>query len=832
MRSPRIPDQTVGRGRTETRRGTGRRDGGGRPSSLLLAIVLSFLSVAEAPAPDIDEAAPAPPAPPGTNLRRQSLYEGLWPFYTHEEFEDGSKRWKSLFGLVRRDSEPGGESHHHVLPFYCTSLDGAGTDRRLSIFPLLYFGRHGPLGGHDYVLPFYYRWDGHDEKHAVVWPLFRSSRFPGPREDSLWFPPTLYRHVDEVDRVRHRVGIAGIVSILEHLEDSEKSAWTVGSLFSSDRDSSSGIPLARLSISSGGSYHAHLFPLFFAGRRESTSRYFTTLLYADWTRADGSRGFALPALLSWSSRRDEERSTHVLWPLARFKKDSDGSSTHVFPFYFAGERLDPPSGHEFFSVFYGTTRSGPPEAPARTDRYFPLLLSHHGTSPDGSSLDILWPLGHYSREGAGSFAVRALPFYDRAVDEDASSLGLGGIVYRRHERLLERSLSQWVLLPMIHWKTSPAGVVAWGIPGFYHSDEMRDGGRRRTTLVFPSFISYERERIWTPQPSGDEPEDGAETSEGRESKTGTHLWPLLGLDAVEEVSRPEPEAPWNRKQVHTYSTLYPFVRLELTREPAGEATAESQGTETSLHAPWPLLKYRGDESSWDFRVIPALFLGGAAGRTYAYLYPLVSLEEGPVADANLAHWTSLVQWYRGDDWRHFHLFPLLFRWEEKEEGETSVTGLLYLFHYASRPDGGWFHLFPLGFGSWKEDRVSFAVFPFYFRRDHGEEPIDYWNAARFFFLWNAFLSESESHWSLLWKLVESTSGREGDRDFRILHRLLVVRTVQGQRELTLNPLFSSFSDERTGKSRFSILKFVYRSDTEDGVTTRKVLFIPVSRSGP
>ena len=62
--------------------------------------------------------------------------------------------------------------------------------------------------------------------------------------------------------------------------------------------------------------------------------------------------------------------------------------------------------------------------------------------------------------------------------------------------------------------------------------------------------------------------------------------------------------------------------------------------------------------------------------------------------------------------------------------------------------------------------------------------------------------------------------------------LLVVRDVQGQSELTLNPLFSSLSDERTGKRHFSILKSVYRSDTADGVTTRKVLFIPVSRSGP
>ena len=53
--------------------------------------------------------------------------------------------------------------------------------------------------------------------------------------------------------------------------------------------------------------------------------------------------------------------------------------------------------------------------------------------------------------------------------------------------------------------------------------------------------------------------------------------------------------------------------------------------------------------------------------------------------------------------------------------------------------------------------------------------------------------------------------------------------MQGQREVIFNPFFDHFSDEKTGRRSFSFLKFVYRSEVEDGVETKKVFFIPISR---
>jgi hypothetical protein len=278
-----------------------------------------------------------------------------------------------------------------------------------------------------------------------------------------------------------------------------------------------------------------------------------------------------------------------------------------------------------------------------------------------------------------------------------------------------------------------------------------------------------------------------------------------------------------------YSTLFPFFRVETRHETkdAGAAVAEES---LWVHAPWPIVRYKEESHSTDFLFFPSIYAGDAPRRSYAYLWPLLAVEDGPEARAKFGYHTSLVRWYSDAKEDTFHIFPALFRWSRTEDEGLSVASLFYLAYLRSGPSDGWFHILPLGYGKWDEDRLSFGVFPLYLHRDAGKEAIDYWNPTRFLFLWNTFLGKDEFHWSFFWKLVERTSAKSGDGEFRILHRLFVDRSVEGQHELTLNPFFSNFEDERTGKSSFSILKFVYRSDTEGGETTRRVFFIPVSRS--
>src|SRR5262245_37271532 len=110
----------------------------------------------------------------GGSLRRQQSYSGVWPFYSHETFEDGTEKWMSLGGLVRADASANGDTSHHVLPFYATSSLEAGSDRSLALFPLLYLRRRSPETSYDFVLPLFGNWQSGVARHTVLWPLFQT----------------------------------------------------------------------------------------------------------------------------------------------------------------------------------------------------------------------------------------------------------------------------------------------------------------------------------------------------------------------------------------------------------------------------------------------------------------------------------------------------------------------------------------------------------------------------------------------------------------------------------------------------------------------------------
>lgn len=759
----------------------------------------------------------------GTPLRRQTVYRGLWPFYTYEEYEDGAQRSRSFFGVLKIDREPNGDSHHHVLPFYCTSLRDNGRDQTLTLFPLLYSGRSSPERGHQIVFPLFYHWRRDDARHTLLWPLVQAAR--DPQQTPFRYVPVLFRHGswNDGERSRQRLGLPWILELFEHDRVPQRESWTLLNLFNFDRETRSGLPMAKLSFSRESDYEAHLFPFFWAEREEPRAAEmgslqgagkstFVSLLYGTWRRGEHLRGHVLPWSLTWWYTSKDRYSVDVLWPLVHFREEPGERQTRILPFYFASDSDLLPRKVRFYSLFYGRIEEDSPTT--RTDHYYPLLLAHHGRYVNGHAWDLLWPLGHYSRQGEGAWALRALPFYDRKRSEKGDWLGVGGILYRRHESFDEKSRSHWVLFPLVHWKKAPERAVSWALPLFYSGSREDPYHSGHTTWVLPSYLSYSLERTW----------DTGET-EVRIEESGTHLWPLFGRHESDrtwtDAETGEPQREWSR----TLSSLYPLFTVGKTRSDGDPSTDE-----TRIHCPWPLIRHRYDARSWDFRAFPVLFFGSHEQRDYTTLYPLLSVEEGDDARSGFGHVTSLVQWYGGRDRSTFHLFPLVFRWSRRGDDELSITSLFYLSHYSAKPERGWFHLLPLGFGSWRGDQVSFGVFPLYLQRDHGREKIDYWNPARFFFLWNTFRGADEFHWSLLWKLIQRNSRTGGDYDFRILHRLVVVRDVEEQYELTFNPFFSYSSDARTGDGSFSIFKFLYRSDTQDGENLKRVLFIPIARS--
>jgi hypothetical protein len=734
---------------------------------------------------------------------------GLWPFFSREVYEDGSTRWSSLAGLVRSESQVDGDWHHHVLPLYCASLWEGGTDRELALFPLLYLGRTRPQGSHDVVLPLFYRWQAGEARHLLLWPLLHIASSPEP-EPFRWVP-SLFRHGEGPDGTsRTRLGLAPFLELFERAADPSQRAWTCLNLFNFDYETRSGLPLVKLRRS-GEDHHAHLFPLFFSGRSGEERSYFHTPLVGWWRDTASLRGLAIPPLLAWGWRSETGYGAHALG-LFHFWDDPEGRGDVAVPFYWAA--VDRTSGESFrcFSLAYWREVD---ELQKRTTHTVPLLLAAYSHDEDSYSLDGLWPLLHRSREGPDRYATRVLPFYDAGRSTVGSSLGIGGIVYRRHESFPAETISHWVLLPLGHWKRTPEGIVAWAIPAFYRGDEKAPGRESSTVFVAPSYFSRRDTR----------------TSSTRTGVTTTvttrhlHLWPLLGSRRQDTVQETPGSGPLEGRSSRSYSTLYPFFELERSR---GGPFEESALT-TTVHAPWPLLRWRSTRMWYEFHLFPPLYTGSNEDRSYFYLYPALSVEAGEQARDGFWHWTSLVHWYESDERQRFNLFPLIFCYE-KEVDTLRITGPLWLWRYRASPGDGWLHVLPLGFGKWSEDESILGIFPLFYQRDTGAAPARPFSAWRFFFAVNHLKSDAEEDWSFLWKVYHRHAEADGDSETRILHRLYLRRDVEGQHELVINPLLDWSHDERTGDRALHVLKVLYRDVTEGGERTVRVLGIPVWKS--
>ena len=743
-------------------------------------------------------------------LRRQADYFGLWPFWSQEVYESGAEQRTALLGLFKAETEPDGDWHHHLLPLYCASLWKGRTEDQFALYPLLYLRRRSPESDHDVILPLFYSWRSDSSRHTLLWPIFHWAQDPemGPYR---WIP-VLHRMATfgSPGETFLRLGIPAIFEIFERRSSLERTAWTIATALNFDRETLSGISLARFEDSPERGREASLFPLFWA-RDAGETGHLITPLAALWRRSSGRRGWAVPPLLTGGTWDEGGHDVHALWPFLRFRDDAQVHEDRVLPFYWATESHLSGSWSRLYSVFFGRVES---EEGRVRDDYYPTFLSHFHTSPRKWGVDVLWPLGCYyeETENASLHIVRALPFYDRRRNSAGDWMGVGAFLYRRHETFGDDSLGQWAPWPIVHWSSSPQGHLAWVLPFFFHSDESGETLKAQTTMVLPCYFSSQNETECA-------------TKEGTvvEISTLRHFWPFWGTSGQWRGLKGERSFEKSSSDTTTYSTLYPLFQYHRGRE-------EPSGHEQwSLNAPWPIVHFHGVKGSFDSRLFPSFYVGSAADRNYLYLYPALSVEHGPGAESNFWGWTSIFQWYSGHEEQRFSIFPLLLGWREREDRSKTLMGPLYLFYWSSNlsPPEGWFHFLPLAFYHWSLAGSGLGVFPFYYQRDHGAEPVNYWNPARFFFAWNSLANEEESHWSFLWQLLQSTRRRNGDSDFRILHRFVVKRKVEGQRELTVNPFYSQRDDERTGRSSLSVLKFFFRYEADEGGERASVLFLPV-----
>jgi len=773
------------------------------------AIVLLALVVGAVRAGEGEAASPEP----GTPLRRQVSYSGLFPFYSHERFEDGSARTRGAAGLVRIDREPDGSFRHALIPLYGVSANPSRGERELAIWPLLLLHGRSPGEGYDALGPLA-RWYRGESQHLLLWPLLHAAR--EPREEPFRYLPTLYRQGFWADgTIRRRLGVP-LLELAEHSRSGKVSAWTILNAFNFAPETEGGLPLARARLHEDGSWSAHLFPLAFAGRGPER-RYVYTPLAAWWSAMDGSSGIVLPPALSWLERESEAFRLNVLWPFFRLARDSHSTSTRLFPFYFEDENRERNAGYRFLIPFHGLTWTGD----GRRQHYVPLLLAHYYASESGAvSAGALWPLLHYGRDGS-DLEVRVLPFLDHRRLGTVEHSGVGILLYRRSIRPDRDLAEHWVLWPLLRRRTSPTRSTAWLLPFFCRDIERSPRREADVTFAAPGLY-FEDSRTRTVL-SRDEPRFFHEEKRKRIlwpffSDSTTRTWHVDGDPGALPLETPA-GVPYLESRMRF--VLPPLISWDR------EIFESDEEPRCGYHL-WPLVHLSRSSGSAKVAIVPLLFTGKAPGRGYAYLYPLVAVERGPESEKTFGFLTSFIQWREDDESAHVHLCPLIFKYSRRPE-ETSVTGLFGSVIYRSSKDGGWFHLLPLGFGMWEGERVSFGVFPFYLRRRHGDEGIRYWNAARLLFLWNDLGSPRERHWSFFWKFMERTSDVEGNRDFRILHRLVVHRNVEGQRELIVNPFFRSFSDARTGEASLDVLKVLYRRDRKGGEEMVRVLGIPLGK---
>ncbi len=752
-----------------------------RPAEAVrLAILLACVAVPlGSQEPGAQEAGRHEEQPALTGDLRRGTHSALWPFYSREDYEDGSHRHSSFFGLYRNERLTNGDYRHRLIPFYESVAADSGRDRRLSIYPLLYFGRESPHASYDLALPLFANWADELGEDTLLWPFAHVASSKG--SEPYRFIPTLFSHGDWVGGSAQRLGLPYVLDVFERLESDQQSSWTAGVIAPWGPPTRFGLSIAKgHSSKTTDAWHSHVFPFYYAGEggNEDGTYYVQTPLFGRWRSSKDTNGYSIPALLSWWWSGEESHGAHVLFPLIMNRANKSEEAHRVLPFYAVERRTDG----------------------SRSDLYLPFALSRFRSGTAGTATDVLWPLFH-SSESESERATRVLPFYDRHEDDEGDSLGVGGFLYRRHRNVAEDRTSHWYLFPLGLRETSKTGYVNWALPFYLDARSETETHRSTNRLYGPLYFSREEDEL---SPGG----------EWVQTRSWRHAWPFYGRHRYRPLDRDIDI------DIRTHWILAPFFRRQETL-----SAQSSYPNKIVTNVPWPIVWHEWTRESWDLGVFPFLFTGNSPVRSYFRIYPALSIERGPWAEQGFFSRTNVIQWFDDDAESRLSIEPFIFEWRRTEH-QSEVHGPLWIFSYRDSDVDGWFHLFPIGFGSWGKLRSEIGVFPLFYHRDFDQDALTRWTLGRFLFVWNSMENDRESYDSVLWEAFEYTRSTAGDYDFRILHRLFVNRQVSGQEELTVNPFFSVSSDALTGDSALSILGFVYRERVEDGVTKRSIFGIP------
>ena len=588
-----------------------------------------------------------------------------------------------------------------------------------------------------------------------------------------------------------------------------------------------------------------------------------------WRSSEAEHHFrALP--LVWWTKRASGEELGTVFPLAWLRKDATSVDRLLLPLYIDHEDL---GAQKRTQVFLGPTyiRTRAPDL-ERDDVLFPLisrtrepghdheralpLYWHERDDRIGRETRIVFPIYWHGREGEREF-THILPFYGEHRDGERSVrrffFGPVLMTSRFQEERGERARTD-VLWPLGSYERAPGETHVRALPLFWHSEnEKREEATtvafplvwrfrdrdRRTLIVFPFFAGEEEGASTTRSVLG--PLYVYHREGAADAPTITHapLWPLCA---------------YTRGPDRTHVRALPLFWHESDRAAGTSRTVgfplfwHARGPERATDVVFPFYASfeRGERRTQLFGGPLYVRTRDGDARTDAVLWPLfVSSRHG---DAVHAHAFPLY-WYRsrgeGEDrsssrvvfplYWHFrqgldaeqvHVFPL-YRYA-REGAYTRHTALYPLFYRGQGPgrsDAGF--LWPLGkyASDGVESRYRFAPLVFgkstpgeaytlapllLYRHDARGQAVDDWQWRRLLAPVSVLSGGGERHVAVFGALVNVNTSAAKDYDVRILHKLVQVSNVKGERTRRFSPLFRYESSEAKKSVDFSLLGPVFR----------------------
>ena len=738
-----------------------------------------------------------------------------------------------------------------AFPTYFSWSKGTADDYFAMGIPLYWHRNRGSRGWAVFA-PFYYHFYGQVSRELHVIPFVSHLSSPFRR---LWvFGGPLYSHARYFDENEQQTGSA------HHL------LW----------------PFIKIANHDTG-YDYRFLPFFWVEQLEGTTGLMVSPFYYQQTSPEGTSRYLFPFYAKFESPRETKeyhaagtwmrhrvyrddrsitkQSSSYLWYLATFEHNYIDGSNHQrilpllywrtetpserrtlsLPFYYSHRITEHDEAHslDLFlgNLFLSKVVEGPPRR-TTAERIGPtgaaedaaavgdettgddaadLVAGEESSAPETEWIErsrdqgVLWPLTRWYRTDQGESGHWILPFYANTKSPQQNTLALFPLYYQRDEELAY-SPSYFRYFYLFNRETFADGYRLSVGQLLFDLRSQRDGEEWRLRLLYPLFEIETGESSYryqiTPLISGEHSLSGGERA------TEHRLFPVFWVGSRERLDR---EGEWHRESDHFF--LFPFF---------GYARRE---TRADYHALYPIFHLGRSPESLSAEVWPFFFYRDQPALQATRFWPLHANESGETAgDFWVSRYLFLSKLFLEDDGFEYRFDPFLFRYGSGPD-RFGMGGLFELLAYDRTEESVSFRAIPFVFGYSNPESAATAVIPLHYRRDFGDEAIDRWDFPRFFFLTNSARGKGgERHFSLLTKLLEYTYSTERPDfyEFRLLHRLVLHYRSETASQVEWNPFFQYYRDDSTGESTFSILGYLYRSETDArGQTRRTILnFIP------